>query len=123
MMFDRRMERIAGLVKTKHCPSLILECEMRLALYVYHGGRIRAALKVLRSAVQDTYLERKSLLAMWIADRMGWTKIYDIPETKDFIAHQQRHGRKCSGSPNCNNHRCIPESCPRWFRWLMLRGE
>jgi len=123
MMFDRRMERIAGLVKTKHCPSLILECEMRLALYTYHGGRMRAGWRILKAALQEEWLERKSRLACWITDRVGWSKIYDIPETVDYIAHKERHGRKCSGSPNCSNMNCIPDSCPRWFRWLMFRDQ
>ena len=51
-------------------------------------------------------------------DWMGWTRVYDYPETKSMIAHSERHGRKCSGSPNCSNMNCINDSIPKWFKVL-----
>jgi hypothetical protein len=55
---------------------------------------------------------------MWICDRMGWTRLYWISDTYEIPGHHERHGRKCSGSPNCNNPFCISEGVPRWFRRL-----
>ena len=60
---------------------------------------------------------------MWVCDRVGWTKLYHMPETDTMRAFTMRHGRKCSGSPNCDNMNCIGDSVPRWFKWLTRWGK
>lgn len=84
----------------------------------YYGGRWATVWALFRKAIYYSWHERVGGLRIWICDRAGWTKIYEVPETATHYGHRQRHGRKCSGSPNCNNMNCIEESVPRWFRWI-----
>lgn len=84
----------------------------------YYGSYAKAGLALLRKAFYLWWNDKLTHCFLWISDSMGWTKVYDIPETPEYVAHQQRHGRKCSGSPNCQNDQCIDDSLPKWFRWL-----
>lgn len=96
----------------------IVNSECRMVTHAYYGGRWWALWYMFKEACYlGTHGAYHSFL-LWICDTAGWSKVYDIPQTKDFIAHQQRHGKKCSGSPNCNNMNCIDESIPRWFRTI-----
>ena len=120
--FKTRAERIIS-----HCrmepPTMmqipaIAAAECQMLLESYHGGKWRVIRYLFREWL---YLRSNSVLwnaRLWISDAVGWTKIYDVPETADCIAHQQRHGRKCSGSPNCDDLHCIDRSIPKWFRRL-----
>lgn len=119
-----RAKRLRGSIRTKSpwvdMPfGLAMECQ--LVLQAYYGGRLAAAWFFIKSAFHIWKDTRISRALMWFSDLMGWTKVYDIPETPDYAAHQQRHGRFCSGSPNCNNDRCIEQSCPNWFRKILDR--
>lgn len=99
------------------CPSaFVLDC-WAVCRY-YYGGSVRAAFRLLYLSF---YLWANSLwhgFLLWVTDRMGWTKLYDHPESTPDNPFRIRHGRYCSGSPNCNNWECIAQGIPKWFRWL-----
>ena len=93
------------------------------ALKAYYGSAPRALWALFR---QEIYLWRHSVngrFCIWFSDRMGWTKLYHFPESPGWREHWRRHGKKCSGSPNCQNDNCIEDSQPRWFRWLAEIGQ
>ena len=96
----------------------IIVSEFEQAVEAYYGGYWATARHALWKAVYMTWGDLSSTLRIRICDRMGWTKLYYYSETEKMIGHWQRHGRKCSGSPNCNNMSCIQDSVPRWFKWL-----
>ncbi len=97
-------------------PIAVSECEQ--VLEAYYGGTWGAARAALWKAIYLGWGNVSSRTRMWICDRMGWTKIYWVPPTAEMRGYHHRHGRNCSGSPNCNNMDCIRESIPKWFRWL-----
>lgn len=99
-------------------PITVMEC--RMVVYAYYGSRRRALWVMAR---EDFWLWRRQVVGrsiMWFCDFVGWTKVYDVPETPLMRAHKQRHGRHCSGSPNCNNMNCVDEGCPKWFRKMFF---
>jgi hypothetical protein len=119
--FSRRVERIRQHVKDDTAmfgiaPLVVSEFEQ--AIEAYYGGYWGAARNALRKAIYITWGNWTSRIRIGICDRMGWTKLYYYNETDTMLGHWQRHGRKCSGSPNCNNMNCINDSVPRWFKWL-----
>jgi hypothetical protein len=83
-------------------------------------GDSRAIAAIRRAIVSDTLSYRWLRVCIWISDRAGWTKLYHIPTTDELLEHWQRHGRKCSGSPNCDNWNCISDSLPKWFKRLTV---
>lgn len=104
-----------------HQIPAIFTNEVWWCLRAYYGGSIRALLSLAR---QDFYLWRGykwNGFTIWLCDRFGWTKIYHYPETEEMMEHEERHGRKCSGSPNCSDVTCIDRSIPKWFKKLMGR--
>lgn len=115
---DRIIERCRekGSIMFRIPPMAALECE--ILLHYYYGSKWRMVWHLFRAALHQSIHSGYNRCLIKICDWMGWTKVYHIPETPEFRAHYQRHGRKCSGSPNCNNMRCIDESIPKWFRWL-----
>lgn len=119
--FERQLGRIRSHCKSES-PMMkiapIARMEMIIALSYYHGGRGRLALALLREWFVLARSHYCCAITMFVCDRMGWTKVYHYPETDSMIAHSQRHGRKCSGSPNCSNANCIDDSVPRWFKIL-----
>src|SRR5437762_2805417 len=107
--FIRRVDRITDLL-LHHPPPVIIANEFQLALWAYYGNRRRACMAIISQFVWSWWNESLSHFRMSICDRMKWTIVY--PETGE------RHGKKCSGSPNCANCNCIPDSVPRWFKVL-----
>jgi hypothetical protein len=92
--------------------------EMWCCLKAYYGNAPRALWAVAR---HDFYLWRHGIwnsCLIWLTDWMGWTKLYHFPACPGWKEHWMRHGRKCSGSPNCQNMHCIEDSLPRWFKWI-----
>jgi hypothetical protein len=87
-----------------------------LAISCYHGGCWKALFFIARHEIHSAIVLRWHTFLIWICDRAGWSKIYEYPETETMLAHLQRHGRKCSGSPNCSDMDCIGRSIPRWFK-------
>ena len=118
--FRMRVQRVENYARKGHLriiPAVTsLECE--LILKAYYGGTWRMLIAI---AKKDLWLWQNGLKAhflYWISDRIGWTKITDVPETEDFIAHQRRHGRTCHASPNCEGG-CIERDQPKWFRRII----
>ena len=103
---DGMMPRIPGWFAF-HCKILLVS---------YYGGWFRTGLSFMRDGLRLWASGKWTALLLLITDGVGWTKLYEVPETATHIAHWQRHGRFCSGSPNCNNMDCINEGVPRWFR-------
>jgi hypothetical protein len=95
-------------------PIATLEC--RMVVEAYYGGRWRTVRALAREAAWFTWNDVVGATILWVCDTVGWTIIHHIPETADYRAHTERHGRRCSGSPNCNDVRCIKRSLPKWFR-------
>lgn len=95
---------------------IMLECKMLMESY--YGGRWRFAWRLLYEAAYITFHDIIACVRIKICDWMGWTKLYYYPQTDEMLGHWQRHGRKCSGSPNCANMNCIEEGVPKWFRWI-----
>lgn len=112
-----RMKSDAGRVMLGIPPLAASECEM--VLWSYYGSKwkmVRALFwKTLCNCFSGAWLH----FLFWFSDVMGWTKLHHIPETKDFREHVQRHGGKCSGSPNCAQE-CIDRDQPKWFRKVFL---
>lgn len=96
-------------------PIANMQCQ--LVVESYYGGKWGAARELFKQALHQSISERWLGFLIWFSDRMGWTKLYDMPETTTHHGYQMRHGRKCHGSPNCA-HDCISESQPKWFRRL-----
>jgi hypothetical protein len=118
--WERRVDRIRG-----HGPNSFMwrvapaiAFELRLLLESYYGGPWRMVWALFRLTFSNIIHTWTGRLRIWVCDRMGWTKIYFVPETDYMRAHWRRHGRKCSGSPNCDNINCIQDSVPGWYRWL-----
>src|SRR6266404_2356191 len=119
--FKSRLIRISEHAKSNspmlHIPAIAaFECKM--VLNAYYGGQLRTSLALFR---EWFYLWRHDIFnsaVIWICDRVGWTRLYDVPETETMKPYRMRHGRNCSGSPNCQNMNCIDDSIPKWFRWL-----
>ena len=119
--FKMRVDRIIDHAK-KDSPMMripaIARSECLMVVQAYHGGEWRTVWALFRQAWYLTWHGWLGTLKIKVCDWVGWTKLYDIPETESYRAHTERHGRKCSGSPNCNNMHCIEDSVPKWFRWL-----
>lgn len=115
--FKMRVERIGKLIAMK-CPAVILELEMRLAIEGYNGGVPKLCWRMFKNWLIERLELKLQSVAIWIADRVGWTKVYDVPETDTMRAYKMRHGYKCHGSPNCNNMDCISDCLPKWFKWI-----
>lgn len=85
----------------------------------YYGGAIRALWKLGTEELGSWWrLQVVITIWIWISDTAGWTKVYHYQATDEMIAHSERHGRKCSGSPNCDDPDCISRSLPGWFKKL-----
>lgn len=97
----------------------IIASEFELALHAYYGSRWQMVRALARKALVLWWDGKVGGCLMWISDTVGWTKVYHVPETKDYVDHYRRHGRKCSGSPNCQNMDCINDSLPKWFRRIL----
>lgn len=92
--------------------------QLRYTLEAYYGGRWRMIRALIWEGIYLGWHSFNTTWKLWITDRMGWTKLYDLPGSTKKMPMRMRHGRKCSGSPNCNNMNCIEDSLPRWFKWL-----
>ena len=110
-----------GALLFKIPPICAFECKMLLESY--YGGAWRMLWVIFKESVYLAFRGYLVRLRIRFCDWMGWTKIYDVPETATMRAYKMRHGRKCSGSPNCNNHRCIDDSVPMWFKRLTFWGD
>lgn len=102
----------------KLVPYLLLATLWR-GCRAYYGGSIRALWKLGAEDLKSWWRMRVVISTwIWISDLVGWTKVYHYHETEEMLAHQERHGYKCSGSPNCNDPDCISRSLPPWFKKL-----
>lgn len=119
--FNDRIARIS-----EHCRSnspmmkipAIAVMEMKLALHAYYGGPWKMLYWLFR---EQFFLWRNDMygaVIIAICDFMGWTKLYNLPGSTPERPMMMRHGRKCSGSPNCNDMDCIERSLPRWFFFI-----
>lgn len=120
-LFLRRLGRMREHAKSDsvmwRIPPVVM-LEVRCLQNAYWGGPWRVVWALFK---ENLWLSAQSFrlgLGLTIADWLGWTKLYWNPETSEITGHYRRHGRKCSGSPNCHNENCIDESVPRWFRRL-----
>lgn len=120
-LFDERIARIKKYAK-ENSPMLriapIAKMECQLVVEAYYGGRFRAVWAMFKEAVYLWRHEKHHMLLIWISDKVGWTKLYHMPETLTHHEYWHRHGYKCSGSPNCSDMKCIDKSVPKWFRVL-----
>ncbi|MDE2096149.1 MAG: hypothetical protein KGL39_02815 [Patescibacteria group bacterium] len=121
--FKRRSEELIERVSSpstrimfKIPPIAVLQYEMLLE--AYHGGPVRAGLAFIRKGVAEAVRDARWSILLKITDSVGWTKLHHMPETETHHEYWHRHGRKCHGSPNCNDFNCIEKSLPRWFKWL-----
>lgn len=120
--FENRRERL--IKHARENPPMMwriepmLVFEIKLLLEAYYGGKWREVWALAREAANYDSNALITSARIKICDWAGWTKLYYYPETETMVGHWQRHGRKCSGSPNCNNHHCIDDSIPGWFKWL-----
>lgn len=119
--YNLRMKRIEAHFKS-NSPMMkippIAVSEMKMAISAFYGGRWRALYWWTR---EELFLLRCDITARIIigfCDLMGWTKLYDLPGSTKEMPVKMRHGRKCFGSPNCENMNCIEDSLPRWFKQL-----
>lgn len=117
--FDRWRERLRchaaeNSVLFRIDPMLAFEVEA--LLHAYYGGEWRMIFALIRKHSVLSYHSLIGRVTFWFCDFIGWTKVYFYPETRLMRAHHQRHGRKCSGSPNCSNMNCIDDSIPSWFK-------
>ncbi len=96
----------------------ILTSECWLIVEAYYGGKWPAVRAMAWAATRLSVWSFFNHLRIRTCDMMGWTKLYDMPAAPNMKSYQMRHGRRCSGSPNCNNHLCIEESVPGWFKWI-----
>ena len=97
-------------------PLLKSECQM--IVESYYGSKWAMVWALFKETLWLLCWSAWGHLRIRFCDFMGWTKLYDVPATSRMHGYQMRHGRRCSGSPNCNNHRCIEESVPGWYRWI-----
>lgn len=120
--FYKRINSLAKNIQIK-APTPLLEIELRLALATYHGNTLRVCWFMFKDWLLFTLDMKINVVAMWISDRVGWTKVYDVPETETMRSYKMRHGYKCHGSPNCNNDHCISDCLPKWFKWITRHPE
>lgn len=120
--FKERVDSIGKHINMK-LPDIFIEMELRLALIAYHGSVPRLCWYMLREWFEYWAGWHLQSVAMWISDTVGWTKLYDVPETTEYRAHKIRHGYKCHGSPNCHNDHCISDCLPKWFKWITRHPE
>jgi len=111
---DRRKRMLEGGPLSRITPLFTMQA--KLLLSAYYGSQTKAAIAMLRESFMLWRHSKYLRSLLWICDTIGWTKVYWYPETRDMIGHHQRHGRKCSGSPNCANNHCISDGIPKWFR-------
>jgi hypothetical protein len=117
--FKRRADRLRNLARRSdndypfRIPP-ILSAECWLVVEAYYGGKWAAVRAMIWAALRLSCWSFFGHVRIRTCDMMGWTKLYDMTAQ----GFQMRHGRCCSGSPNCNNHLCIEESVPGWFKWL-----
>lgn len=100
-------------------PIVSWECQMLLA--AYYGGYRQAAWAIFKYWFRVEFCHMyASRLRVKISDWMGWTHIIHYPETKDYVAHDERHGRHCEGYPyhEHSERDCFGSSIPKWYRWL-----
>ena len=119
--YEMRLARISDHIRSNSPmmripPIAASECQMLLE--AYHGGRWKTIFALTGMAIFLLRHDLNARFVIWLCDLAGWTKVYDIPETEKMRAHKQRHGRKCSGSPNCQNVNCIDDSIPAWFKFI-----
>lgn len=88
------------------------------AIELYYGGPLRAIWAMAANEFHLWAWGKFHSFTLWICDSVGWTKIYHYPETDGMWSHDERHGWKCSGSPNCGDTDCISRSIPAWFKRL-----
>jgi len=119
--FENRLERMWAHAKSDsvmwRIPPVVM-LEVRCLERAYFGGQWRTVWELFKEALHDTIESWGNRLRIKICDWMGWTKLYYFAETASMLGHWQRHGFKCSGSPNCFNDQCITDSVPKWFRWI-----
>ncbi len=118
---ERQLRRIGQHFKSNSAmmripPIAALECQM--VLHGYYGGSWRMIWALIGKQLVLDYHALKTRAVMALSDGMGWTKLHHYPESADFVAHAQRHGRQCSGSPNCADNECIDRALPRWLKWI-----
>jgi hypothetical protein len=121
-LYQLRLERIINHAKLEspmvRIPPIAVS-EFSMVISAYYGGRGKAARYLLFEAMRLWCSDKRWSFLIWLTDRFGWTKVYHIPATPEYREHSERHGRKCSGSPNCSNMNCIDDSIPSWFKWLV----
>lgn len=126
--FNNRIERIVKECKEdsmlmKIPPMAVME--MKMAISSYYGGDRRAIFAWAREAFYLWRLSTYHCLLLKITDGIGWTKLWHIQPTNQWIEHWRRHGCKCAcvnkdfpePTENCEGD-CIDESIPRWFKFI-----
>lgn len=119
--FKARVKMLVDHAKTPVMFSIppIVAGECELVAVAYHGGRLRTAVHLVREALCFGWRDLKWKLVLRTTDAVGWTKMYHFPETASVYEHWMRHGRQCSGSPNCQDHDCVKRGVPAWFRFAV----
>jgi hypothetical protein len=112
--FKRNADQMTKLWKQFQLAGLFA-FEARLALEAYYGGPFRSCWEQFKQVVWLDLQGKRHSTGIWISDKLGWTKICHVPETKDYRAHSLRHGGRCHGSPNCSQE-CIGQAIPKWFK-------
>lgn len=109
--FKIRMERFK--TKSVFIIPAIFASECSMVLEAYFGGPIRAGLHLIYWGVRSSIARQRARFLWAISDRVGWTRLQQIPDTPCF----ERHGGQCKYH-NCMDSNCIDKSVPKWFRWL-----
>lgn len=116
-----RLERIRDHCKQdspmmKIAPIAASEC--LLVVHAYYGGPWRTICHLIRMQAFLGYHGLRASLIWNFCDFVGWTKVVHNPENEFTIEHWRRHGKQCSGSPNCQDHDCCTRSIPKWYKRL-----
>lgn len=117
-----RLDRIKDNIKSdtammKIAPIAASEC--LLVVHAYYGGPWHTIWSLTRKQLFLDYHGVKGSLIWGFCDLVGWTKVVHHPGNDLAIDHWRRHGKQCSGSPNCHDLDCVERSIPNWFKKLV----
>ncbi len=102
--------------QSMHNIPALMAMECWCLVKAYYGSTSRALWTLGKNALHLWAWGWYGSILIKISDRAGWTKMYHYNETEEMFAHDERHGRLCSGSPNCADMDCISRSIPKWFK-------
>lgn len=97
----------------------IAASECLLVVHAYYGGPWHAIWNLIRMQLFLGYHGVRGSLIWRFCDLVGWTKVVHHPGNANALEHWRRHGKQCSGSPNCHDMDCSDRSIPRWFKKLV----